>query len=372
MRSFLAVASVVVGALVPGLAWAAPAMPRPLEQKVEEADLVIVATLRTQPAHAGDPFDVAVVEVLKGRTASRVLRARASYFFTGCVPPPEGTPPPAALERGDGRFVLFLGPDEREGRQSRDPLSLEPGATVSAWVFDRRPAALAPAAIRALAALDAEPDDAAACKAWLAGLEGADPLLATALLHRVEIAASGVERARGDLGPRLAPRARAQFERCRPALMRALARLCASGDESIRRCAMRTATACLSPKPDAEPAVLADLARAGTAALSLDGITRGDAARLLAALRDPSFAARVIAVLETRPLPADADLLPCVGRAFVQAYPEREEELLAALVALLDDPASESQAIQWLSVQTGVTRGNADVWRAWWKQRARK
>src|SRR5262245_13366557 len=105
MRRTLALA--VVTALAVPAAFASPAMPRPLERKVEDADLVVVARLKSRPAHPGDPFDVGVEEVLKGRAPKGPVRATAAYFFTGCIPAPEGTPPPASIESRGDRVLLF-------------------------------------------------------------------------------------------------------------------------------------------------------------------------------------------------------------------------------------------------------------------------
>src|SRR5262245_3971938 len=79
-------------------AGASPAMPRPLERKIADADAVVIARLRTQPEHAGDVYEVEVEESVKG-TASGTIRVTAALFFRGCCPPPGGWPPADALEK---------------------------------------------------------------------------------------------------------------------------------------------------------------------------------------------------------------------------------------------------------------------------------
>jgi hypothetical protein len=364
MRRPLAVLGVAL--LAASAAWAEPAMPRPLERKVEDADLVVVARLRSRPAHPGDPFDAGVEEVLKGRAPTGPVRVAAAYFFNGCIPPPEGTPPPPSIEGRGDRVLLFLDAERDGVRASRDPIVLGESETASAWFYDHRPAAQAVEAVRALVSLDRELDPARAADLWAKGLAGGNALLVTCLLHRAAFAQRSGDDRWSELGPRLAPRVRQEFAAGRAALLPVVAKLVTSPDEVQRRIALQAAQSLLPRGADAESAAFDEIAAAAIAVPRTDA-SRGDAVRYLTAARDPALAGRVVAALKRRPVGDDVRDLGDVGRAFFAAFPEREEEVLRELVALLD--VNEQFATGTLAAMTGRYVGGAAMWRAWWKER---
>lgn len=359
----------VLAALVPAQAFATAALPRPLERKVEDADLVVVGRLKSRPAHPGDSFDVAVEEVLKGRAPKGRLRATAAYFFTGCIPPPDGTPPPASVEGRGDRVLLFLDAERDGTRASRDPVVLASGETATAWIYDRRPAALAVEAVRALAALDSEIDPEQAVDLWAKGLAGDNALLVTSLLHRISFTLRTGEDRWSELGARLAPRVRQEFAAGRAKLLPLVAKLVTAPDEAERRVAFHAAQSFLPRAGDAERPLLDDIAAAAKSVPRTD-TARGDAVRYLVAARDPDLATRAVSALKSRPVGDDVRDLGEVGRAFFTAYPDREDEVLRELAALLD--VDERFAAGMLTTMTGKYVGGADAWRAWWKERSSK
>jgi hypothetical protein len=347
-------------------AWASPKMPRPLERIVEDADLVVVGRLKTRPAHPGDAFGVEVEQVLKGRAPKEPVRATAAYFFTGCVPSPEGTPPPASIEGRGDRVLLFLDAASDGVRASHDPIVLGDAETASAWFYDQRPAGQAVEAVRALVALDAEVDPERAAGLWANGLAGDNALLVTCLLHRITFAQRSGDDQWSELGTRLAPRVRQEFAAGRAALLPAVAKLVTAPDEVQRRIAFQAAQSFLPRGADTESAAFDEFAAAAISVPRTDA-SRGDAVRYLAAARDPALAGRVVAALKKRPVGDDVRDLGDVGRAFFTAYPEREDEVLRELVALLD--VDEQFAAGTLATMTGKYLGGAAMWRAWWKER---
>ena len=365
MRRALALAALVI--VAPATASATAAVPRPLERTIEDADLVVVVKLRTKPAHPGDPFDADVEEVLRGTAPKGPVRVRATSDLSGCVVPRQGTPQPLPAIEGRGdRVLLFLDAEKDGARDSRDPVVLADGEFSSSWIYDRRPAALAVAAARALVAVDAEPDPERAVAVWVKGLASENALLVTALLHRTAFTRAGGDDQSHELGPRLAPRVRGQLAAGRAKLLPAVASLVKSPDDVVRRIAFQAAQAFLPCRDDAERTSFDVFASAAKAAARFD-LSRGDAVQYLAAARDPALARRVVAALKARPLGDDVHDLGWLGREFFTAYPDREDEVLGELVALLD--VNEKFALAKLSSLTGKYLGNAEMWRAWWKER---
>jgi hypothetical protein len=373
MRTATALSSVVCGLVLgAGTASATPALPRPLERIIEDADLVVVAKLTKKPAHPRDAFTADVKETLKGRAPSGTLTAKAADVFEGCIPPPlgESRPSPASIEGRGDRVVLFLGADG----ESRDPIVLAAGEVAIPWIVGDRPASEAPDAVRALVALDAEKDDALAATLWTKGLAEGNALTVACLLHRMIFAARSPEETTASLGVRVAAAARAQFALGKEKLIADATRLAASADVELRRAAIRAAFACLyagavAPGPAFD--ALRDVCRAASRADDLG--VRDDAVLCLAQARDPELPDRLLAAMKKRPLEAKDVRVGAVGRMLLfTAYPDRERDFLAAAVAMLDDPAIEHVGVETLEMLTGQCIGDADMWRAWWKKREAK
>src|SRR5438128_560689 len=165
---------------------AMPPRPVPLEKRIADTPLIVVARLTTQPVHSGDPYDVEVEETLKGAATAGPLRVRAAWYWNGDVEMPN-QPEPRAGEAGGKRVILFLQEEKDGARNASSAVRLDPDEGMPAWfwigVFAKYKAAYGPAAIRALVQLDDPATDAkTAATLWVRGLSGENPLLVNALL----------------------------------------------------------------------------------------------------------------------------------------------------------------------------------------------
>ncbi len=349
------------------LAAASPAMPDPLEKQIEDADLVVVAKLRTKPKHSGDPFEVDVEEVLKGTAAPATLRVTAAHYFTSCLVSDDDPPDPAIEAKGD-RAVLFLHRSEEDGAwSSRHPIVLAPEERASCWISGAFPAQLAPAAIRALVRLDAEEDTKRAAELWVEGLGSDNPLLVGCLLARVSLVAVAPGAGGWALGPRIAPAARTQFEHARTDLVRRVAGLVRAQNAGTREAAFEAATACLAEAGDVERALLAPVtAAAREAAVTTDRDVAREAVRFLIATDDSEVAKVVVEALRVRRGDTYAvDEALGMTSEWVKTRPHRKRDVTAALVLALDD--GDAFAVpRALELVTGHFEAGAAAWRAWW------
>ena len=221
-----------------------PAMPRPLEKVIWDADLVVVARIDAPPEERGAEFEFSTEEVLKGEVGEAPHRASSHVYFSGCMPPPEDSPPLPATEARGERVLLFLSKAKHGVRTSRDPIVLAEDEAASAWFYHAHSAALAPEAVRTLALLSDADCERGATTVWKEGLRSGNPLLASALLHRVEFAASASD---WYLGDDLTQVAVQQFEVARPHLLPVVAALSESenAQHSGISPSVRRARACL-------------------------------------------------------------------------------------------------------------------------------
>lgn len=368
MHRSLAGLALVLATAAP--AAAKPMLPRPFERRVDDADVVVIARLKTTPALAGDVFEAEVDEVMKGKLGDGPLRVRAHVPDDGCIPPPPGAkPPPSAEGRAGGdKLALFLDAPVDGVRLSRDPLILVPAATVSSWYLDRHPATAARETIRALVKLDSEDDPARAADLWVEGIpepERSKPLLTACLLTRVEAAARDAETARAILGDRLAARAVREFAVARPRLLAAIAR------HSQSLAGVRAARACVPPRSEAERAVFDEIAvSAATVAFHDNPDLALETLRLWYELeRDTAEALATVLRNWKRPATAIAPIAEAT-RNYVRAHPSRERAIVEAVLGLLDDSDASLTAETLLASLSGQGLRGADAWRAWWKKRS--
>jgi len=371
MRALFVVFGVLCSLLV-GTAFAKPAMPRALERKIDDADLVVVAKLRTKPAHPGDPFDVDVEETLKGKPAAGPLRVRATFFFIGCMPLPEGTPKPTAVEADADRVLLFLDAPTDGARQARDTIVLRPDDCASAIYGSGRSALLAPDAVRALAAMQAPAlSDEAFADQWEKGLAGENPLLVECLLVRALLADRAQEGAVELLGPTVGGRAVAAWKTRRAKLLAATAELAASPDDGVAQRAVEAMFVVRATRAPAEAPVFAKaVAAAATMRTRKSADLREIATRFLVAESDPAAIDFVVDAFANPQFHA-WDLPPYVEAAgtLLKRRDARSDELVAALVKALDDPESVARVSYALGRATGEKFTTADEWRAWLRAR---
>ncbi len=342
-----------------------PAMPRPLEKVIWDADLVVIARVDTPPAHRGAPFEFAIEEVLKGEAGEGPFRTTSDVYFNGCMPPPEGTPPPPATEARSERVLLFLGPKKDGIRASRDPIPLAKGQTAGAWFYHSHDALLAPEAVRVLARLDNAEFGSSVTTAWKEGLRSGNSLLAAALLHRIDFVGVGGE---WSLGAELNSVAVKQFESARPYLLPLVAELAESQDNALRHLSLAAARSSLPPVGEAERAAFLRCADAAVVSSSSDhDYVRTAGLRYLVAFADQRAPERLFTALSVADA-GDRQSIAAIGRDLLRAEPDLAKALLARLMGALD----AEWPIGVLRVMTGEEGlTDAAACRKWWDARDR-
>jgi len=356
---------------------AAPLGPRPLERKVDDADLVVVAKLRTTPALVGEEFAIDVDEVLKGKSVAGPLRVRAAFPVGTRLPIPADVPkPPAAEGAADGdKVMLFLDAPADGVRQSRDPIVLRPAETVSSWRLPGLRATLARETVRALARLDAEDDVAAAVDLWVAGLGDSNAptksnlLLLQCLMQRVAFAGGALPE-KAALGERLASRATRDFAAGRARILKAIVGWASAFDRSVSYLAIHAGRGCVPPRDVNEGEIMDSLLMCG---FDCRGPEAVEALHLAFDLDAPSYwRFGLCNLLDERASPRDrVESIADMTRDFVRARPEREALVVETLLPPLDDARAAPGELALRRV-TGETLHGADEWRAWWKKRAAK
>jgi ParB-like chromosome segregation protein Spo0J len=370
-----AAASLLLSALL-ATAQAAPAPPRTLEQIVDEADLVVVAKLLTKPAHPGDPFDVEVEETLKGAPPRGVVRAAAAYFYTGCVPMPQGTPEPKAIEADADRALLFLDAPKDGVRQAHDSVVMREGPPgVSPFYGTARSATLAPEAIRALVEMRKDGLSAEAfADLWEKGLRGSNKLLVECMLLRILLVDRDREKATY-LPKETARRALEAWTAARPRLLATAAELASSEDDAVAQRAFEVFFVVRATRRPAEDPLFAKAVEAAAASRKRTHLdVREIAMQLLVAENHAAATDFVLDALH------DPEVRPWYRPPFYDGAAElakrgdpRKEELLAALVACLADHKDvEYRVLCALRTATGLDFATPDQWRAWWKARPAK
>jgi hypothetical protein len=342
-----------------------PAMPRPLEKVIWDADLVVVAHIDAPPEERGADFEFSIVEVLKGEAGEGPHRASSHVYFSGCMPPPEGSPPLPATEARGERMLLFLSKAQHGVRTSRDPIVLAVPEGASAWFYHGHAAALAPEAVRTLARLSDVDCERGATVVWKEGLRSGNPLLASALLHRVEFAASAADWYLGDDLTKIAVQ---QFEVARPHLLPIVAELSESENAALRHLSLSAARACLPPLDEAER--VAQLRCADAAVVSSGthkGHARVEGLRFLVDFGDQRAPEQLFGVLESIAA-EDRQEIAMIGRDLVRQHPALGDVLMARLVAGMDKPWTVA-ALR--SVSGDDTLTSADACRIWWDARSR-
>jgi hypothetical protein len=233
-----------------------------------------------------------------------------------------------------------------------------------------------PAAIKSLAELDAEGDTDRAVAMWQRGLDGDNPLLVASLLVRVRVAAWWEHRSKvgGDepLGKRVGDRASRELVASRPTLLAHVERLTSSKDDRLSALALM-ALANLHPgQNDDERAIFERCgAVAREAAGAHDAGTRGAALEYLSTVGDPAVVERMIEALREGPQ-VNAGQLACLGHDLLRRHPALGEQLLGAVVGLLDDDKTAQTAIDMLRQMNNMPMATAAEWRAWWRKRSTK
>ncbi len=386
-RSLPVLAAAIV-ALSAAAALASPAPPVPLEQRVADAKLIVVARLTTQPVHCGDEYEIAVEETLKGEVGAPVMRVRAPWSFTGCVVIPN-QPPPKALEAGARRAIFFLG-DERDGaRDATQVVTLDPDEGMPAWfwigVYPRFRASFGPEAVRTLVRMDdASTDASAAAELWMRGLESDNPLLVDALLERFQAVAGEAAPAGGSsggFGGLLVQRARRDADAwpaddtrrsSRAQILDAVLARCGDPLPPLRECALRCAEVAWKAAGETDRAAFESaIAQARESSRSDDSGVRWASMRLLVTTADPAAMLAVVDALRRR----DDDRL-ALGHAVdlaVEMAGSRgaaRNDVIGVLVQLLDDlPDGGGSWMDALRRITGEELDDPDQWRAWWASR---
>jgi len=336
----------MVVVLLASVASATPATPPTLEELVHDATRIVVARLKTCPESVGDIYEIEVEETLKGRAPEPPVRIRAPDYFRGCCISRDAPPAPA-LEADADRALFFLDDDG-----VRRVMILEPEETVSAWFVGGHRGRYAPDAVRALVEIEAADAEHAAAL-WVRGLRGQNPLLVDALLDRVT---ATVSRFGSEYGP--VERACRDLKAARQEILAAAIEHCRSADVSARYRAFGCARWLKE-----EPALFEKAVAAARASPRAEDGSIG----LLLAIDDPAAPKAVIDALRGTLYDGEIALLRPLALAeeLIRLHPERKDDILAALVKLLDH--WEAPAVAGLQRITGEKLETAAEWKEWWE-----
>lgn len=376
--TFAAAAAVVASA---PFAAASPPSPVPLERRIADSDVIFVGTLKSQPVHCGDAYDVTVEEMLKGASLTLAqIRVTAPWVYDGGVEF-EGKPKPKAPEAGARRAIWFCDAAKDGVRGSIAVVTLDPdeGMPASFWIgiFAKYRASHGPEAIKALVALD-DPRVGAeeGARLWIKGLASGNPILVEALLDRYEATFAGDPPQSGSVGGRfredLVRRALRDAAAAPADLLAAVLAHTADKLPPHRSRAMGCAAEAYPRAAVADRPRFADaIAQARASLDDADTDIRRASLWLVVVTEDRDAVAALTDALTRRDAePYDYTLGRDLALSLAKTSDARKEEVTEMFVFLLD---AREDGRTWqmdaLRKLTGQTFTDAAAWKSWWKSR---
>jgi hypothetical protein len=342
------------------VAVATPLGPPPLDVLIRRSQAIVLAKVAAPPQNQGDPYQIRVLQALKGDIAAGALTEVRSIADVHTTDPAARI---AAAEAASSHVLLFL--EKRDGYRTLfwyDLTSDYEGAAEGTT-----PPSVAETLALVAFLIDCEPlrgDSDRLVQAWVRGLRSGNARVMAYLLENLPDPdrrafppdPDGPERDL-DAGawdallgatvqvieapePRTAPHAlralRTRWEKARPAVR--------------ARASARAAVLARDPEPDIACEALLLLARAGDARALAESS---------AWLRDRDSAAKVKTALEVLRSRADRDVLA------------RDAALARSLVVLLDDPDHGADVMKTLEALAGDTaERDVTAWRKWLAKQA--